>query len=131
MGYTYDWKLTGIRKQNTDTLDNVIVNTYWRLTGVDETGHSGSFTGATPLSLDSVDTASFTTYEELSENQVLGWVKDIVSGSGPSNYWSHIQSQIEKDINVHKYNRVMVMENDLPWAETSGSNSYGVNPLPV
>ena len=131
MAYTYEWKLTGIRKQNTDILDNVVVNTYWKLTGIDENGNSGSFSGATPLSLDSVNPQSFTSYENLSETQVLDWVKSIVSGSGPSNYWDHINSQIEKDINVNKYNRIMVMESDLPWAPTSGSNTMGTDPQPV
>jgi hypothetical protein len=131
MAYTYEWKLTGIKKQNTDALDNVIVNTYWKLTGINENGESGSFAGATPLSLSSVNPDTFTTYESLTEAQVLGWVKDIVSGSGPSNYWNHINSQIEKDINVHKYRSLTVMEADLPWAPTSGSNTMGSDPQPV
>ncbi len=132
MGYTYEWKLTGIKKQNTDELSNVVVNTYWNLVGVDESGYSGSFTGATPLSLNSVDPNNFTDYQNLTEEQVLGWVKGIVSGSNRGlNYWDHIQSQIDKQINVNKYQRVMVMEADLPWAPTSGSNMYGVDPQPV
>jgi hypothetical protein len=132
MGYTYEWKLTGIKKQNTDELSNVVVNTYWNLVGIDENGYSGSFTGATPLSLNAVDPNNFTDYQNLTEDQVIGWVKDIVSGSNRGlNYWDHIQGQIDKQINVNKYQRVMVMEADLPWSPTSGSNSYGVDPQPV
>jgi hypothetical protein len=132
MGYTYEWKLTGIKKQNTDELSNVVVNTYWNLKGIDENGYSGSFTGATPLDLNSVNPDNFTDYSNLTEEQVLDWVKNIVSGSTRGlNYWDHIQSQIDKQINVSKYNRVMVMEADLPWSPTSGSNSYGVDPQPV
>lgn len=132
MGYTYEWKLTGIKKQNTDELSNVVVNTYWNVKAVDENGYSGSFTGATPLSLNALNPQTFTEYNNLTEEQVLGWVKEIVSGSNRgSNYWDHIQSQINKQIDVSKYQRVMVMEADLPWSPISGSNSYGVDPQPV
>ena len=132
MGYTYEWKLTGIKKQNTDELSNVVVNTYWNVKAVDENGYSGSFTGATPLSLNALNPQTFTEYNNLTEEQVLSWVKEIVSGSNRgSNYWDHIQSQINKQIDVSKYQRVMVMEGDLPWSPISGSNSYGVDPQPV
>ena len=132
MGYTYEWKLTGIKKQNTDELSNVVVNTYWNVKAVDENGYSGSFTGATPLSLNALNPQTFTEYNNLTEEQVLGWVKEIVSGSNRNtNYWDHIQSQINKQIDVSKYQRVMVMEGDLPWSPISGSNSYGVDPQPV
>ena len=132
MGYTYEWKLTGLKKQNTDSLDNVVVNTYWHVNAVDETGCSGSFTGATPLPLSDVDPNNFTNYENLTEEQVLDWVKNIVSGSNrTTNYWGHIQAQIDKYVNAQKYTRVHVMEADLPWAPSSGSNLYGADPQPV
>lgn len=132
MGYTYEWKLTAIKKQNTEQLDNVVVNAYWNVKSIDEGGNSGSFTGATPLNLNDVDTNNFTEYQNLTEQQIIGWVKNIVSGSDSTrNYWSHIQSQMDKEIDKNKYHRVMVMETDLPWAPTSGSNAYGVDPQPV
>ena len=132
MGYTYEWKLTGIKKQNTQTLENVVVNAYWNVKAIDEMGHSGSFTGATPLNLNDVDPNNFTPYQNLTEEQVVGWVKNIVSGSDRTrNYWDHIQAQINKEIDKNKYNRVMVMEADLPWSPMSGSNAYGADPQPV
>ena len=132
MGYTYEWKLTGIKKQNTNQLDNVVVNAYWNVKAIDETGHSGSFTGATPLPLNEVDPNNFTAYSNLSEEQVVTWVKNIVSGSDRTrNYWDHIMAQIGKEIDKNKYNRVMVMEADLPWSPISGSNAYGADPQPV
>ncbi len=131
MGYTYEWKLVGLRKQNTNTLDNVVIGTNWKITATDEDGNTGEFTGATPFDWKTVNTSSFTNYHELSEEQVLGWVKNKVSGSAPTQYWDHITAVIEREINAKKYSRISVMENDLPWAPTSGSNTYGVDPQPV
>ena len=131
MAYTYEWKLVGLRKQNTSTLDNVVIGTNWKVTGTDEDGNTGEFVGATPFELKSVNTSSFTNYHDLTEAQVLNWVKSRVSGSAPTAYWDHISGVIEKDINSKKYDRVMVMETDLPWNPQSGSNAYGVDPQPV
>lgn len=131
MGYTYEWKLVGLRKQNTDTLEDVVVGTNWKVTATDEQGNQGSFVGATPFSPKDLNGDGFVDYRDLTEDLVIGWIKNEVSGSGPKNYWDHISEQIGKEIYAKKYNRVTVMETDLPWAPTSGSNMYGVDPQPV
>ena len=131
MALTYEWKLTGLRKQQTANLDNVVIGTFWKVTGTDEDGNTGEFSGATPFELSSVNTASFTAYADLTEEQVLNWIKQRVSGSAITSYWDHINSVIIRDIDAKKYERVMVMETDLPWSPTSGSNAYGVDPQPV
>ena len=131
MALTYEWKLTGLRKQQTANLDNVVVGTFWKVTGTDEDGNTGEFSGATPFELSTVNTSSFTAYSDLSESQVLEWVKQRVSGSARTAYWDHIDSVILRDIDSKKYERVMVMESDLPWSPTSGSGAYGVDPQPV
>ena len=56
---------------------------------------------------------------------VLGWVKNLVSGSSAYNYMPHIMQQIQKEIDKKKWSRLDVNENDLPWSPTSGS---GVTP---
>jgi hypothetical protein len=131
MGYTYEWKLVGLRKQNTDTLNEVVIGTNWKVTATDEDGNVGSFTGATPFSHQDLNGDGFVDYRDLTEELVLGWVKNVVSGSGPQAYWDHINGQIKKEIDAKKYHRVTVADVDLPWAPTSGSNLYGVDPQPV
>ena len=123
MGYTYEWKLTGLKKQNSINLEDAVVGTFWKLTGTDEDGNVGTFNGATPFSINTISTASFTAYSELSETQVLNWIKTHVSGSGPSNYWGHINEVIEKEISGKKWVKVDVSEIDLPWSPTSGSTT--------
>jgi hypothetical protein len=121
MGLTYEWKLIGLKKQNTENLNDAIVGTNWKLTGTDENGNQGEFTGATPFKLSEINTGSFVEYSSLTEEQVLGWVKNHVSGSGPSNYMEHINGQILKEINSKKWVSTQVASEDLPWSPTSGS----------
>jgi hypothetical protein len=122
MGLTYEWKLTGLKKQNGENVNDAVVGTNWKLIGRDEDGNEGTFNGATPFSINSINTASFTEYSSLTEEQVLGWVKDYVSGSGPTNYMSHINQMILKEINSKKWTKIEVFEHDLPWSPTSGSS---------
>ena len=128
MGLTYDWKLTSLRKQNTDNLSNVIVGTQWKLTGTDEDGNSGVFSGATPVEIRDLNGDGFVDYRDLTEELVLGWIKNQVSGSTPANYMNHINQQIQKQIDYTKYARVDVNEIDLPWSPVSGSNSGSIVP---
>ncbi len=123
MGYTYEWKIVGLKKgNNTDcNLDNVIIGTQWKVKCTDEDGVSGEFMGATPFDLKSVDPDNFTPYESLTESQVLVWIKNHVSGSQPTNYWDHIQGRIDREILGKKASITNVMTDDLPWSSTSGS----------
>lgn len=125
MGYTFDWKLTALRKQQSVNIEDAVVGTQWKLTATDEDGFSGEFTGATPFNLNAINTGSFVPYSELTETMVLGWVKNLVSGSSAYNYMPHIMQQIQKEIDKKKWSRIDVNETDLPWSPTSGS---GVTP---
>ena len=115
------WKLKGLRKQNTDNLSDVIIGTQWKVTLIDELGYSGSFDGATPFKASDVNPNGFTAFNELSEETVLGWIKNVVSGSAHTSYWQHITEQVDKTVIRDRYNEVRVEENDFPWAPTSGS----------
>ena len=122
MGFTYEWKLVGLKKQNGENIDDAVVGTQWKLKATDEDGNEGTFTGATPFSISTINTSSFTPYSELTEAQVLGWIKNHVSGSNPStNYMAHINGVIEKEINSKKWVKLEVSEADLPWSPISGS----------
>jgi len=122
MGLTYEWTLTGLKKQNTDNLSDVIIGTQWKLIGTDTNGNIGTFNGATPFEVQDLNGDGFIDYRDLTEDLVLGWVKNYVSGSNPStNYMNHINQQIQKQIDYTKYSRIEVSEADMPWSPTSGS----------
>ena len=109
-------------------MENVIIGTRWECIGTDSDGATGTFVGATPFSLNSVNPESFVDYSSLTEDTVLGWIKNHVSGSGPTNYWPHISERIQKAIEASKGVVQDVNEIDLPWSPVSGSNSGSIVP---
>ena len=98
MGLTYEWKLTGLKKQNSDIITEAVVGTQWKLIATDEDGNTGTFNGATPFNISQINTGSFTEYSNLTEEQVLSWIKNHVSGSASTNYMDHIEGVILKEI---------------------------------
>jgi len=122
MELTYEWKLTGLKKQDTADITELVVGTQWKLIGTNANGTTGTFSGATPLDIPDADEAGFIPYEELTEEVVLGWIKNVVSGSGSSNYMPHINEQIIKQITQTEYVIKDISENDMPWSPTSGSS---------
>jgi len=122
MALTYTWKIKSLKKQDDPSaeLNDIIVQTYWECTGTDSANNSGTFHGATPFEPDQVDPDNFTTYEDLTEAQVLSWVQDVVE-SNPS-YKAHIDEQILKQIDAVVRPMTEVNADHLPWAPP-GSNT--------
>ena len=117
MALTYTWKLTGLKKTSGANLSNVIVQTYWNVTGKDEDDVEGTFSGATPFDLTNVDPGNFVAYEDLTEAMVLDWVKAVVVGG----YKDHVDQQILKQIDGKKNPVVDVGNNDFPWAPAANT----------
>lgn len=118
MAINYSYKIREIEMApSLDELSDVVTRVRFTYTGVDaESGYSGSFMGATPVPAPS--TGSFTPLNELTEAEVIEWVKI-------SHPVAHMQEQIQNEINLQitpKYEPV-----PLPW-NPSGSistvNSY-------
>jgi hypothetical protein len=110
MAITYTWKVTGIKKSDTSEVSDVVLNVRWEKIGTDEDGNEGKFSGATPFTPPSGD--AFIPYDELTEDIVLTWVKNVVVDS----YEVHVNAQIQKQINVAKNPITDVSSTDLPWS---------------
>jgi|GEM_PF-3583411 len=129
MALTYTWKVTGLKVRdqvNTDgeTLPNAVVQTYWECTGANEDGVDGTFSGATPFTAESVPAGSFTAFEQLTEENVLTWIKNRVNSD--RTYKLHIDEQIERQIN-DKVNVVTeVVKGSFPWSTADEE----VTPMP-
>ena len=119
MTLTYTWAIKSLKKQDDPSLElnDIIVQTYWECTGADEDGNSGTFHGATPFEPDQIDPDQFTSYENLTEAQVLGWIQDLVNGN--PGYKAHIDEQIQKQIDAILIPQTEVNGDQLPWAEPS------------
>jgi hypothetical protein len=112
MAITYTWKIKSLKKTNGTGLNDVIVGTQWELKGTDEDGDSGVFNGATPFEMSKIDPENFVSYENLTEEMVLDWIKAVVV----DHYWDHVEMQILRQIALLKNPEVEVNSAGLPWA---------------
>jgi hypothetical protein len=116
---TYTWEVTGLKTKdetNSDgaTLQNAVVQTYWKKTGTDPDGNEGSFSGATPFTAQNVPEGTFVAFADLTEDTVLGWIQNIVVGD----YENHVNQQIQKQIDDQA-----ISEAEMPWAPTPSEDS--------
>lgn len=115
MALTYTWKITGLRKQDQvnadgETLPGAVVQTYWECHGTDANDNTAHFSGATPFSAENVPAGSFTAFADLTEEIVLGWVRNVVE-SDPS-YMAHIEERI-----IDQIGQSTVQDAPMPWAD--------------
>jgi hypothetical protein len=115
MARIYEWSIKRITKSDSSDLNGVIVGTQWKLIGTDDDGEFGQFDGATPFPISNVNPDDFTPYEELTEELVLGWVKNVASSSNDATYWAHIDGQITKEINKKRNSIIDVPVDMTPW----------------
>lgn len=110
MALTYTWLVTSLKVKNvSEQKQDAIVQTYWKKIGTDENGNQGTFSGATPFTVDpSDDSGPFVPFEELTEEDVLNWIKSVVVGS----YEEHVNGVIQKEID-DKINPTV--EKNVPW----------------
>lgn len=108
MATVYAWKINNM--WTIDTPDpGFVCNVEWTLSGVDGE-YSASVNGGTSFA---VQEGTFTPYDQLTEEQVLGWVQAALGPDGVANYESNVQGQINSLINPP----VSPQEQPLPWGE--------------
>lgn len=110
MAITYTWEITGLKTKDVDvTKPNAVVQTYWKKTGTDENGKTGFFSGATPFTVDPTDDSGpFISFSELTEEDVVEWIKSVVVGGYEEHVNGKILEQIQENINP-------VVDQQLPW----------------
>lgn len=101
----YSWRIENFLKKNTDNLENVIYVITWTYTALDLTNN-------TPTSISSnisleipVSSDNFIPYEQLTESQVINWIKENVNHERLN---ENIMKQIE-------HNRNLVHSPNFPW----------------
>lgn len=112
MALTYTWKITGLKTKDFDGKPSAVVQTYWTKTGTDADGNEGTFTGATPFTVDPTDTSGpFIEFSQLTEQDIIDWIKTVVVSDYERHVNDKIQEQIDGKINP-------VVEAKLPWVPT-------------
>lgn len=110
MAITYTWKVTGLKTREVAGTQGVVVQTYWEKIGTDEDGTEGKFSGATPFTADPTDESGpFIPFEQLTEQDVIDWIKKVVVGS----YEEHVNQKIQEQIDSKKN---PIVDATMPWA---------------
>jgi len=76
MSNIYEWEITGIKTKTEGSNDNSIVIVDWIKRGFDSEGNQSEIPGRTPLS--SSDTENFTDIRDVTEAQVIGWIRQEI-----------------------------------------------------
>lgn len=130
MSFSYTWKITQLKvkdevNEEGATLPRAVYQTFWELTGTNSQGQSGTFSGATPFTARNVPEGQFVAFADLTEENVLSWVKNVVNND-PA-YKAHIDEQIERRIEEEYGTSEEINPESLPWANTESS----VTPSPA
>ena len=104
---TYSWTITRLNTKKENGFENAVIQTYWKLVGVDTQNKVAQFDGATPFS--TAGQTEFVEFQNLQEADVLSWIQEQVVGS----YADHIMQQIFKDLDT-QHN--VIHSASLPWA---------------
>ena len=85
---------------------DIVFTVHWNLVGTQDT-YQGSVYGSTGLTLS--EEATFIPYAALTEEQVIGWVKEALGDEQVASYESSVAQQIEAQINP------TAVKPPLPW----------------
>lgn len=117
---TYTWKITGLKTKDINGKPSAVVQTYWQKIGTDKNGNQGTFSGATPFTVDPTDDSGpFKPFSDLTESDIIAWIQTVVTGGYEEHVDGKIAEQIEQKITP-------ITDAKLPWAteeETTGPAS--------
>ena len=109
MAITYNWTVAQLDAYPTyENHADVVFTVHWRMDGTDGEYTAGVY-GSVGLTFD--PEATFTPYADLTEAQVVGWVKDALGEDQVTSYEESVAGQIEAQINPP------VVTPPLPWNE--------------
>lgn len=107
MAITYNWQIAQLDAYPTyENHTDVVFTVHWRMDGTDGE-HTAGVYGSVGLTLD--PEADFTPYADLTEAQVIGWVKDALGEEQVASYEENVAAQIAALANPP------VVNPPLPW----------------
>lgn len=107
MAITYNWNVVQMDAYpEKDGLTDVVFQVHWTLVGTDDT-YQGSVYGSCTIKLDK--NVTYTPYNELTLEYVVGWVKNALGEEKVSLYEANVATQIQNQINPP------VVSLPLPW----------------
>lgn len=103
------WKVTGLKTLTIPDLGNFVSEVTWRMSGADADGVEGYVNGASYYEVTEANADTFTPYEELTEEQVLQWVRDGIT----EDQQNHLNFLLNKEIEANKYSAAQ--SDTFPW----------------
>ena len=98
MANTYTWKIYAVgRNTALGDLENVVKTVKWELTGTSEDGHVGRFHGNSTLNFNPDN--EFIPFEQLSEEQIIGWIESHLDETEMAAYKRAVDLEIERQAN--------------------------------
>ena len=119
MAITYTWKIDMMHTQSKLGVQNAVTEVHWSKTGTDETGAKGRYPGCTKFALQQIvesnTSGNFTTFENLTEEQVIGWIQTTIT----SEDMIFINAQIQASIDYQKTPKTgaSIDSKDFPWSK--------------
>lgn len=107
MSTVYVWKIKSMQTMNQPEPDYVVF-VQADVEGIDGNYKASSFVN---VALDTTQKDTFTPYNELTEEQVVGWVKDVLTPEGVANLEADLRLKIDALINPP----VVPQDTPLPW----------------
>jgi len=100
MANTYSWDCKTVDTYPTqDSFSDVVYNVHWRLTGTDESGeHSATVIGTQTISVETIDAETFVAFEDLTHDDIVGWVETEMGADRVAELQASLDSQIADKI---------------------------------
>ena len=100
MANTYTWDCKTVDTYPVqDEFSDVVYNVHWRMTGTDESGeHSATVIGTQTITVDTIDAEGFVAFEDLTHEDVIGWVETEMGADRVAELQASLDSQIADKI---------------------------------
>lgn len=108
MAITKTWEVTGLRSKTEGVNQDSVIRVHWEVVATDEHGHTAKFVGATPFTSANVPPEEFISFENLTEETVIGWIQNYIDNDPV--YKAHIEERLQKQLDYYH-----VSEPNLPW----------------
>ena len=100
------WKVDNlIRKTTVESLSDVVTSVEWRA-GLTDSGYNAGESGSVELS--DADAGNFIAYTDITEENAIVWVKDVLGSDGVTDIENILTAKIEKL-------KVPVEKSGVPW----------------
>ena len=121
MAVTHTWSVSDqLQTRTQDGLSEVVFSVVWRLSSeetVDGTTYSISSANQISLNTDNLDPATFTEFEDLTKEQVVGWAKSTIdANAAEGNGVTCAEWEAGHDRNIAKQINPPTAVETAPWA---------------